>query len=157
MSQINWMSQKGYDKLKDDLEFLKKHERNRISLEIAQARDKGDLSENAEYHAAKDAQGLLEAKINAMENDLAIAQVLDETKIDTSKVVLFTNVKIQNTKNKKEVSYKLVAEPEANLKEKKISINSPLGQGLLGKQVGEVAKVETPGGLLSFKILDISL
>lgn len=154
---IAYMTQEGYDNLVNEIDQLKQVERPKISKEIAEARDKGDLSENAEYHAAKDAQGLLEARINKLELQLADAQVLDESSIDTSIVSVLTTVKIKNKKNNKEVSYKLVSAAEADLKQKKISVSSPIGSGLLGKKVGEIAEVTVPTGTVEFEIMDISI
>ena len=131
-------------------------ERPRISGQIAEARDKGDLSENAEYDAAKEAQGMLEAKIAKLDGVLANARLIDEDHIDTSKVFILCKVKIRNLKTNAEMSYTLVAENEANLAEKKISVDSPIGKGLLGKAVGDVAEVQVPAGLIPFEILDIS-
>ena len=157
MSDITYLTQEGYDKLTAELEDMKSNGRQEVAKAIAEARDKGDLSENAEYDAAKDAQGMLEMKINELEKTMANARVLDESTIDTSKVVLLTNVKIRNKKNGREVIYKLVSESESDLKAKKISVSSPIGKGLLGKIVGEVAEIETPGGIMQFEILDISI
>jgi len=157
MASYTYLSQDGYDKLVADLDHLKTTERQKAAAAIGEAREKGDLSENAEYDAAKDAQGLLEMKINELEKIMANARVLDESQVDTSTVSVFTNVKIKNVKTGKEVSYKLVSESEANIKEKKISVNSPVGKGLLGKKVGEIATVITPRGGIEFKILDISI
>jgi len=151
------MTQEGYDKLRAELDELKSTGRSEAAKAIAEAREKGDLSENAEYDAAKDAQGLLEAKINEMEKAMASARVIDKSELDTSRVTVLSAVKVKNLKFNKELTYRLVSEAEANLKEKKISVNSPIGQGLLGKQVGETAKIETPGGLMEFEILDISI
>ncbi len=157
MSGISYMTPEGYEKLKSDLEELKTKGRDNVAKAIAEAREKGDLSENAEYDAAKNAQGMLEMKINEMEKMFATARVIDESQLDTSKVTVLTNVTIKNMKNNAEVTYKLVAEAEANLKEKKISVNSPIGHGLLGKAVGDVAEIQTPAGLINFKIINISL
>ena len=131
-------------------------ERPKISQQIADARDKGDLSENAEYDAAKEAQGLLEAKINKMENLVANARIVDESQMDNSKVYILSKVKIKNLNNKAVVEYTLVAENEANLAEKKISVDSPIGKGLLGKEVGDIADVQVPAGLIKFEVLEIS-
>jgi len=131
-------------------------ERPKISAQIAEARDKGDLSENAEYDAAKEAQGLLEAKISKLRNTLASARLVDDSKIDNSKVYILSTVKIRNTKNNVEVSYTLVAENEANLALKKISVDSPIGKGLLGKAVGDIAEVQVPAGIIPFEILEIT-
>lgn len=157
MSNYTYLSQEGYDKLVAELDELKTVGRQKAAAAIGEAREKGDLSENAEYDAAKDAQGLLEMKINELEKVMANARVLDESQVDTSAVSVFTNVKIKNVKNGKEVTYKLVSESEANIKAKKISVNSPVGKGLLGKKVGEIATVVTPRGNIDFKVLDISI
>lgn len=154
---INYMTQEGYDKLRNELDHLKSVGRQEAAAAIAEAREKGDLSENAEYDAAKDAQGMLEAKINSLEKSMANARVIDETKIDTSKVTVLAKVTIKNTKTNKEFVYKLVSQSEANLKEKKISVDSPIGQGLLGKKIGEVAEVTTPRGVMIFEIVDIGI
>lgn len=154
---VSYMTQDGYDKLKSELEELKTKGRDDAAKAIAEAREKGDLSENAEYDAAKNAQGMLEMKINELEKVFANARIIDQSTLDTSKVTILTNVTIKNKNNGAEVTYKLVAEAEANLKEKKISISSPIGQGLLGKAVGDVAQVQTPAGLVNFEIVKISL
>lgn len=151
------MTQEGYDKLKNDLEHLKTVGRDEAAKAIAEAREKGDLSENAEYDAAKNAQGMLELKINEMEKALAGARVISEDQLDSSKVTILSNVKILNKKTSKELTYKLVSESEADLKSMKISVSSPIGQGLLGKKVGEQAIVKTPAGEMIFEVLDISL
>lgn len=154
---VSYMTQEGYEKLKFELEELKTKGREGVAKAIAEAREKGDLSENAEYDAAKNAQGMLEMKINELEKVFASSRILDESTLDTSKVTVLTNVTIQNMTNNAEVTYKLVAEAEANLKEKKISVSSPIGQGLLGKVVGDVAQIQTPAGLINFRIVNISL
>lgn len=154
---ISYMTQEGYDKLKAELEDLKTRGRDEVARAIAEAREKGDLSENAEYDAAKNAQGMLEMKINELEKVFANSRIIDESQLDTSKVTVLTNVTVQNMKNGSEVTYKLVAEAEANLKEKKISVSSPIGHGLLGKSVGDIAQVQTPAGIIDFKIIKISL
>ncbi len=156
MSNISYYTKEGLDKLKEELTVLKTKGRSDISKQIAEARDKGDLSENAEYDAAKDAQGHLEAKIAKLEEVVGNARVLDQSAVDTSKVSILSTVKIVNVKNKMEVCYMLVSEEEADLKKQKISVTSPFGQGLLGKKVGEIAKVKAPAGELEFKVLDIS-
>lgn len=156
MSNYTYLTQEGYDKLKAELEKLKTTGRQDAARAIAEARDKGDLSENAEYDAAKDHQGQLEARINELEKIMMSARILDESQIDTSKVAIFTTVRLINKKINKEVSYKLVSETEANLKEGKISVTSPIGKGLLGKVIGDVAQVTTPAGLLEFEVLDIT-
>jgi transcription elongation factor GreA len=156
MSQINYYTQEGLDKLKKDLHSLKTVDRPRISLQIAEARDKGDLSENAEYDAAKEAQGLLEARIAKMEDVMANARVIDESRMDNSKAYILSKVTIKNLANNQQLIYQLVAENEADLKEKKISVDSPIGRGLLGKAKGEVAEIEVPAGLVRFEIVDIN-
>lgn len=156
MSQITYFTEEGLKKLQDELQHLKSVERPGISRQIAEARDKGDLSENAEYDAAKDAQGLLELKISKLEDLLAQARLIDETKMDPSKVSVLSKVKIRNANNKQEMTYTLVAENEADLKSGKISVGSPIGKGLLGKKIGEVAEVSTPGGVIKFEVLNIS-
>ncbi|MBK9151891.1 MAG: transcription elongation factor GreA [Saprospiraceae bacterium] len=157
MSGISYMTQEGYEKLKAELEELKTRGREDVAKAIAEARDKGDLSENAEYDAAKNAQGMLELRINELEKIFANARIIDESQLDTSKVTVLTNVTIQNLKTNKQVTYKLVAEAEANLKENNISVSSPIGQGLLGKSVGDIAQVQTPAGTMDFKIINITL
>lgn len=151
------MTKEGYDKLKADLTELKTKGRADAAKAIAEAREKGDLSENAEYDAAKDAQGLLEAKINGLEKIMSNARILDENDLDISKVTILSNVKLLNKKTNKEITYKLVSKAESNLREKKISVDSPIGQGLLGKKVGELAEITTPGGVMQFEVLDISI
>ena len=156
MSQINYYTEEGLKKLKDDLHQMKAVERPSISKQIAEARDKGDLSENAEYDAAKEAQGLLEMRIAKLETIVSNARVMDVTNIDTSRALILSKVKIRNLNNMAEMEYQLVAENEADLKAKKISIDSPIGKGLLGKSVGAIAEVQTPGGIINFEILEIS-
>jgi transcription elongation factor GreA len=157
MSGIEYLTQEGYDKLRAELDELKSTGRQKVARAIAEAREKGDLSENAEYDAAKDAQGMLELKINEMEKKLANARILDASQLDTSKVTVLSRVKIRNKKTKKEMTYHLVSETEADLKAKKISVSSPMGKGLLGKEVGETAVVETPRGNIEFEVVDISI
>ena len=156
MSQINYYTEEGLQKLKSDLYNMKVVQRPAISEQIAEARDKGDLSENAEYDAAKEAQGLLEMKISKMENIIANARLIDESHFDNSKVFILSNVKIKNIANGMEVVYILVAENEADIKLKKISVDSPIGKGLLGKKVGNIVDIQTPGGILQFEIMNIS-
>lgn len=156
MSGINYYTQEGLDKLKEELNHLKVVERPSISEQIAEARDKGDLSENAEYDAAKEAQGLLEAKISKLETIVSNARVLDDSDLDTSKALILSKVKIKNVDNGMEVEYTLVAENEADLKAKKISVDSPIGKGLLGKSVGDIADIEVPNGIMKFEIISIS-
>ncbi|HMR47610.1 MAG TPA: transcription elongation factor GreA [Bacteroidia bacterium] len=152
---ITYLTEEGLKKLQDELTHLKTIQRPLISKQIAEARDKGDLSENAEYDAAKDAQGLLELKISKMEELLSSARIVDESKIDTSKVSILSKVKIKNLANKQEVTYTLVAENEADLKAGKISVTSPIGKGLLGKKKGEVAEIIVPSGKMNFEIISI--
>jgi len=142
--------------LKEELDFLKTIERPRVSAQIAEARDKGDLSENAEYDAAKEAQGLLEMKISKMEDLMANARIMDASQMDTSKVFVLSTVRIRNQKNGQELKYTLVAEQEADLKLGKISVSSPIGKGLLGKTVGEVAEITIPNGTLALEVLEIT-
>ena len=156
MSQVNYFTEEGLKKLQDELAHLKNVERPSISRQIAEARDKGDLSENAEYDAAKDAQGLLELKISKLEDLMSTARVLDESKIDTSKVSVLSKVRIKNTSNKAEMTYTLVTENEADLKSGKISVTSPIGKGLLGRKPGEVVDIEVPSGIIKFEIIEIS-
>jgi transcription elongation factor GreA len=157
MSKYTYLTQEGYNKLRKELDDLKSNGREEVAKAIAEAREKGDLSENAEYDAAKDAQGMLELKINELEKALANARVIDSSQIDTSKVTVLSKVRLKNLKVNKEVEYTLVSETEADLKAKKISVNSPIGQGLLGKEVGDVAVVQTPAGEIKFEILEIGL
>jgi transcription elongation factor GreA len=156
MSQINYYTKEGLKKLKDELHDMKTVQRPSISNQIAEARDKGDLSENAEYDAAKEAQGLLEMKISKLEAIISNARVMDTTNMDTSKVFILSKVKIKNVTNGMEMEYMLVAENEANLKEKKISVDSPIGKGLLGKKQGEIADIQTPNGIMQFEVIEIS-
>ena len=152
---IIYLSQEGYDKLKAELQHLKSVERPSVISQIAEAREKGDLSENAEYDAAKEAQGLLEARIVKLENDVANARVLDKTEMDTSTVHLLTKATIKNTISGLEMTYAIVSESEADLAAKKISVTSPIGKGLLGKAIGEIAEIQTPNGIIHFEIIDI--
>jgi transcription elongation factor GreA len=156
MSSTIYLSQNGYDNLKKELHTLKTVDRPHIINQIAEARDKGDLSENAEYDAAKEAQGLLEARISKLENDLSNSRVIDESQLSTDSVSLLTKVTIKNPKNNMEMSYAIVSESEANLAEKKISASSPIGKGLLGKKVGEVVEIQVPNGIVNFEIINIS-
>lgn len=155
MAGINYLTKEGFEKIKIELEELKTKGRSDVAKAIAEAREKGDLSENAEYDAAKDAQGMLELKINELEKVLSNARILDTSELDNSKVTVLSNVTIKNLKTKKELTYKLVSESEADLKAKKISVNSPMGAGLLGKKVGEIALVSTPAGSIEFEIIEI--
>ncbi len=156
MTKLSYLTEEGYRKLKEELDQLKTVERPAISNMIAEARDKGDLSENAEYDAAKEAQGMLELKIQKLEEILSNSRILDESKIDKSKVQILSKVKIKNVANKAIQVYTLVAETEANLKEGKISINTPIAKGLLGKKVGEIVEIHVPNGKMSFEIVEIS-
>ncbi len=156
MSQITYYTEEGLKKLKDELHEMKMVQRPAISNQIAEARDKGDLSENAEYDAAKEAQGILEMKIAKLEAIVANARIIDNTNIDNSKVFILSKVKIKNVSNAMEMEYILVAENEADLKAKKISVDSPIGKGLLGKKVGDIAEIQTPNGIMKFEIIDIS-
>lgn len=157
MGTISYYTAEGLQKLKDELQDLKTRGRSDISKQIAEARDKGDLSENAEYDAAKDAQGLLELKISKLEAVVGNAREIDESSLDTSKVSILSKVKIKNIKNGMTVTYTLVSEEEADLTSGKISLKSPIGKGLLGSKVGEIAKINAPAGTLEFEVLDISL
>ena len=157
MVQVSYYTKEGLDKLKDELRELESKGRKEIAKQIAEARDKGDLSENAEYDAAKDAQGHLEAKIAQLKQVVGNARVIDESSIDTSKVSILSKVKVKNLKMGMEATYTLVAEEEADLKLGKISIKSPIGKGLLGKKPGEKAEIETPGGVMEFEVLNIGL
>lgn len=156
MSNINYMTPEGYERVRAELDKLKSEERSKISKDIAEAREKGDLSENAEYHAAKDAQGMLEMKINEMEKSLANVKLIEESQLDTSIVTILNKVTIKNIKNGKTMAYKLVSEAEADLREKKISVNSPIAKGLLGLKKGDIAKINTPAGEIDFEIIEIA-
>jgi len=156
MAEVSYYTKEGLEKLKEELQYLKTTVRQNISKAIAEARDKGDLSENAEYDAAKEAQGLHEAKISQMQELLANARLLDESKLDTSKVLALSKVKIKNTKNGATMSYQLVSESEADLKSGKISVASPIAKGLLGKKVGDKTEIMVPAGKMEFEILEIS-
>ncbi|HLU86224.1 MAG TPA: transcription elongation factor GreA [Taishania sp.] len=156
MAQINYYTEEGLQKLKDELHEMKTVQRPAISNQIAEARDKGDLSENAEYDAAKEAQGILEMKIAKLEEIISNARIIDDSNIDNSKVYILSKVKIKNVANGMEMEYTLVAENEADLKAKKISVESPIGKGLLGKAVGDIADIQTPNGIVKFEIVEIS-
>ena len=153
---FSYYTKKGLKNLRDELNQLKDVERPLASKAIAEARDKGDLSENAEYDAAKEAQGLLELKISKLEETLANARLIDESQLDSSKILVLSKVKIKNLMNNMELEYKLVAESEANLREGKISVNSPIGKGLLGKTKGDIAEISVPNGVIKFEIISIS-
>ena len=156
MKKVSYYTAEGLKKLRDELNQLKDVERPRASQAIAEARDKGDLSENAEYDAAKEAQGLLEMKIAKLEELVANARIIDESQLDVSKVLVLSTVKLKNLANKMEITYTLVSESEADLKAGKISVSSPIGKGLLGKSVGEIAEIKVPNGTLKLEILEIS-
>jgi transcription elongation factor GreA len=157
MTGIQYVTKETLEQMKAELQTMKSVERPAASRAIAEAREKGDLKENAEYDAAKEAQGLLEAKIAHLEGQVATARIVDESTIDTSKVSILTKVKVTNLNTKKQVTYQIVSEKEADLKLGKISVTSPIGKGLLGKQIGEVAVVTAPAGELKFKVEDISI
>ncbi|GAB5554129.1 MAG: transcription elongation factor GreA [Saprospiraceae bacterium] len=157
MASYDYMVREDYERLQAKLETLKTDGRDNAAKAIAEAREKGDLSENAEYDAAKDAQGLLELEINKLEKMMASARIMKESEVDTSKVTVLTRVTIKNLKVKREVTYQLVSESVANLKEKKLSVSSPIGKALLGKKVGEKVEVQTPGGVIPFEIKNITL
>jgi transcription elongation factor GreA len=157
MANYTYLTQEGYNKLRADLEELKTTGRQEAARAIAEARSQGDLSENAEYDAAKDAQGMLEMKISEMESVLVNARVIDESQLDDSKVAILSNVTIKNVKTGKTMTYKLVSETEADPKLGKISVTSPIGHGLLGKVIGDTAEIQTPGGSIEFEVVDISL
>jgi transcription elongation factor GreA len=156
MTKVAYYTKEGYQKLKDELNQLKDVERPKASQAIAEARDKGDLSENAEYDAAKEAQGLLEMRIAKLEETLANARIIDESQLDNSKVLVLSTVTIKNKVNGQEMTYTLVAESEADLKTGKISVNSPIGKGLLGKAVGDIAEIQVPNGKIQFEVVKIT-
>lgn len=156
MNEVKYFTKEGLDKLKEELEKLKSVERPAISQQIAEAREKGDLSENAEYDAAKNAQGMLELKISKLEETLSNARVIDESQINMSRISILSKVKIKNLKNNAIMTYMLVPENEADLKAGKISVNSPIARGLLGKEAGDKVEIQVPAGLLNFEIVEIS-
>jgi len=156
MAKISYYTEEGLQKLKDELVHLEKIERPSISKQIAEARDKGDLSENAEYAAAKEAQGMLELKIAKLQDVIQNARVIDESKLDTSKVLLFSIVTIKNLENNTKMKYTLVPEQEADLKSGKISVTSPIARGLLGKQRGDMVEIKVPAGIIPFEIIEIA-
>ncbi|MBK43586.1 MAG: transcription elongation factor GreA [Flavobacteriaceae bacterium] len=156
MSNVSYYTPKGLKKLREELQQLKDIERVKASKAIAEARDKGDLSENAEYDAAKEAQGMLEMRISKLEETLAGARLIDESQLDNSKVLVLSNVEIKNRSNGMKMSYLLVADGEADLSSGKISVNSPIGKGLLGKSVGDIAKIKVPNGVIEFEVLKIT-
>ena len=155
MSEISYYTQEGLNNLKQEVKKLETIERPKISQQIGEARDKGDLSENAEYDAAKEAQGMLEARISKLKNSLANARLIDNSEIDDSKVFILSTVNIKNIKNSMQMNYTLVAENEADIRAGKISVDSPIGKGLLGKEVGEIADINTPAGVMKFEIISI--
>ena len=156
MSEVSYYTAEGLKKLRSELEFMEHTERPRVTLEIADARDKGDLSENAEYHAAKEEQSMLEYKIAQLKDTLSKARLIDESLLDTSKVLALSKVKIKNIDNKMEFDYTLVADAVSDLSQGKLSVSSPIGHGLLGKEVGDIAEIETPSGMMKFEIISIS-
>lgn len=156
MGKITYYTQEGFQKLKDELEEMINVQRPLISNQIAEARDKGDLSENAEYDAAKDAQGMLELKISKFQELISKARILDESKMDDSKVLLLSKVNLKNKNTGKEMFYTIVPENEADLKSGKVSVNSPIAKGLLGKKAGEVARIQAPGGMIELEIIEVS-
>ncbi|MGN6540306.1 MAG: transcription elongation factor GreA [Ginsengibacter sp.] len=156
MSQVNYVTKETFEQMQTELQHMKGVERPAASRAIAEAREKGDLKENAEYDAAKEAQGMLEAKIKQLETVIATARIVDESTIDTSKVSILTKVTLTNLATKKQVTYQIVSEKEANLKEQKISAASPIGNGLLGKAVGDIAEIKVPAGLIKFKVEKIT-
>lgn len=157
MTQVNYVTQDTFDKMQHELQHMKAVDRLEVSKAIAEAREKGDLKENAEYDAAKEAQGMLEAKIKQLEGTIATAKIVDASTLDTSRVSILTHVTVTNMSTKKQITYQIVSETEADLKLKKISASSPVGSGLLGKTVGEVAEIKVPAGLMKFRVDNISL
>jgi transcription elongation factor GreA len=157
MAEINYVSKDGLEKMMNELHDMKHVQRPFISKQIAEARDKGDLSENAEYHAAKEDQGLLEAKISKLQDFISKSRVIDETKLDTSRVMMMSKVKVRNLKSKQEMIYMMVSENEAEFKTGKISSKSPIGAGLMGKVLGDIIEIQAPAGVVQFEILDITL
>lgn len=157
MTKMSYVTEEGLNKLREELKQLETVERPKIKKQIAEARDKGDLSENAEYDAAKEAQGMLEMRIQRLKSTIANARVLDESKIDTNTVQIMNTVKIKNKKNNAVMEYTIVSESEADLKQKKISVSSPIAKGLLGKEVGDVVDIEVPNGIIPFEIMEIKI
>ncbi|MDR1919560.1 MAG: transcription elongation factor GreA [Tannerellaceae bacterium] len=154
---VSYMTEEGYNKILAEINYLEAVKRPEISAQIAEARDKGDLSENAEYDAAKDAQGIMEAKLAQLKNLLSNARLIDESQVTTEAVQILNKVKIRNIKNNAVMTYTLVSDSEANLKEGKISVNTPIAQGLMGKKVGDKVNIHVPSGIMSFEIMDISI
>ena len=157
MSAVNYVTQETFEKMQAELQHMRAVDRPAASRAIAEAREKGDLKENAEYDAAKEAQGILEAKIKKLESDVATARILDESNVDTSKVSILTKVTVTNLATKKQITYQIVSEKEADLKQSKISVTSPIGKGLLGRKVGEIAEVNAPTGVLKFRVEEITV
>ena len=157
MSGISYLTEEGLKKLKDELDRMVNIERPNISKQIAEARDKGDLSENAEYDAAKEAQGLLEMKISKLQETIRNARIIDPSQINTNAVQILNKVKLRNTKTNQEMEYTIVSESEADLKAKKIAVSTPIAKGLLGKKVGDVVDIQVPSGIVSFEIINISI
>lgn len=157
MAAFSYMTESGYNKILAEINDLENNKRPEVIRQIAEARDKGDLSENAEYDAAKEAQGLLESKIAQLKGLIANARLIDESRVSTDVVQILNKVRIKNTKNNMEMTYTLVSDTEANLKENKIAISTPIAKGLLGKKVGEIAEIKVPSGVMSFEIMEISL
>ena len=156
MSNVSYYTEEGLKKLKDELLQLEQVERPRVTQEISDARDKGDLSENAEYHAAKEEQSHLEFKIAKLKNVVANARIIDESQLDTSKILIHSVVKLKNTTNGMEFTYTLVADSETDIRNGKLSVNSPIGKGLLGKELGDIAEIQVPNGIMKFEIMEIS-
>ena len=156
MSNVSYYTPEGLKKLKYELLQLEQIERPRVTQEIADARDKGDLSENAEYHAAKEEQSLLETKIAKLKNVVASARIIDESQLDTSKILIHSIIKIKNTSNNMEFSYTLVADSESDIKNGKLSVNSPIGKGLLGKELGDIVEIKVPNGMMTFEVTSVS-
>ena len=154
---ISYMTEEGYKKMLEEIAYMENVKRPEISRQIAEARDKGDLSENAEYDVAKEAQGMLEMKIAQLKDKVANARLIDETKLNTHTVQILNKVKIKNTKNNAVMQYMLVSESEANLKDGKIAVSTPIGKGLIGKKVGDIVEIQVPSGLMTFEIIDISI
>ena len=154
---VHYMTREGYNRLVEEVNHLESEKRPAISKQIAEARDKGDLSENAEYDAAKEAQGILEAKIAQLKTLISSARLIDESQISTDSVQILNKVTIRNTKNNQKMVYTLVSESEANLKEGKIAVNTPIGKGLMGKKIGDIVEIKVPGGLMTFEIINITL
>ena len=154
---VSYMTKDGYDKILAEINYLETVKRPEISAQIAEARDKGDLSENAEYDAAQEAQGIMEAKLSQLKGLISNARLIDETRVQTDEVQILNKVKIKNTKNNAVMTYTLVSDSEANLKEGKIAVSTPIAQGLMGKKVGDIVEIKVPSGMMSFEIMDISI